>query len=125
MKKWRLHLLTVLFVALAIFDTVLAWGGDNFALVVLCGLAVFTSILMGVYGKMVREILDGWRESTTMWGHSQAWGQQHSAILKDALNDLAEYDAEATAIHSGRAMHANTKYLETLKEEETNVGNSS
>ncbi len=122
-KKWRLPLLTALLVGIAILDTVLAWGGDRFALVMLCGLAIFTSILMGVYGKMVREILDGWAESTVGWSASQDWGMRQSKILQDALADLSEHDHEAAYIHSGRALNSNAEFVSVFDQEEENAKN--
>jgi hypothetical protein len=114
----RALLFPALFATLGILYTALAWNGDHIALLLLMANMLILAFFAGFYGKMVAEILPSWGESTEMWGASQEWGMQQSKILRDAITDLAEFNNEAAAIHTGRSVHANKAYLEAMHEKQ-------
>jgi hypothetical protein len=116
MKKWIL--IPAFFAALIVFDTVVAWRGDKFGLIMLAVTSLILTVIMGIYGHGWRQALDGWGRSTTGWGAAQTWGIKQDQILKDVLKELWEYDEEAVEIHNGRSATASLEYLKTFNDED-------
>lgn len=67
MTKSRWPLTGALFVWLSVLWTALAWGGDNFSLVMLCLTSIFLAVMMAYNGASWRRALDGWNRSNDGW----------------------------------------------------------
>lgn len=104
------------FIANTVMQTILAWDGNNFPLIMLAVSTVILCLAFIIFAKGWREALDGWGRSTTGWGAAQQWGMRQDSILRDALQELEEYDEEAVRIHGGRSTASNIEYLSDTKE---------
>lgn len=118
-KHWPLILLGVAFLGIITLNTALAWGGDNTALITLAVVSVMTTVATVGFGWGWRDALEGWGHSTEGWGAAQEWGIKQDMILRDALNELWQYDEEAVEIHNGRSATASLEYLKTFQDEDS------
>lgn len=118
MKTHRWTITAAIFAVLSVLWTVLAWNGDNVALV---GLGITCLILagfVGMTGSGWGNALAGWKRSTEAWGATQEWGFKQDEILRETINNLREYDEEAAVIQFGRRIDNNADYMALLSEEE-------
>ena len=117
-KHWPLFVLGFSFVAVIGLEAAIAWGGSQVGVITLAVMALMATAGMVGFGYGWRDALEGWSHSTESWGAAQDWGIKQDMILRDALNELWQYDEEAVEIHNGRSATASLEYLKTFQDED-------
>lgn len=116
-RKWRSIWVTTLFLATIPLWIVLAWNGDHFSLIALGVTAAFLALMSGYLSYHWGETLDSWRSTLNRWDATTKYSLEQDRIMHDALADLADHDAEAAHIHTGRMHSAVTTYAENFGKE--------